>query len=305
MKKKKIILIGGPTGVGKTALSIKLAQLFGGEIISCDSIAIYKHLNIGSAKPDEEEQKQAVHHMINILEPTENYSVSEYRDTAKTIIDNLHSNGKLPIIVGGTGLYMKSLLFPMHLGASEKSEEIREKYKLIAEEKGGEELLKMLREIDPKSAEKLHAKDTLRIIRALEIYELTGTKKSEMQNELSSDYDYFLIFLNDERAKLYERINARVEKMFNLGLEEEVKNLVENYGLTKENQSMQGIGYKEFFQYFENKISKEELVEKIRLNSRHYAKRQITWFKAMPDVREFNCHNTDEIIEEIKNFLNN
>ena len=303
VKKPKLICIGGPTGVGKTALAIKLAKLFDGEIVSCDSIAIYKHLDIGSAKPTIEEQQQAVHHLIDIKQPNDEFSVAEYRDYAKDIISKIQAKNKLPIVVGGTGLYMKGLLFDMDLGHSERSNEIREKYKKIAEKHGGQYILDYLKTIDPESAEKLHAKDTLRIIRAIEIFELTGKKKSSYQTKFESEYDYLLILLNDDRKALYGRIDERVEKMMQAGLLDEVQSLIKNYHLTKDNQSMSGIGYKEFFDYFGQKISYEELLENIKKNSRHYAKRQLTWFKAMPNVKEYNCRNVDLIVDEVKEFL--
>ena len=303
IKKPKIICIGGPTGVGKTALAIKLANLFDGEIISCDSIAIYKHLNIGSAKPDKTEQAMAKHYMIDIKNPDEQFDMAEYRAMAKDLIKDILSRGKLPIIVGGTGLYMKGLLFPLELGNAQKSEQIREKYQMIAAEQGGEKLLELLNKVDPESASKLHPKDTLRIIRALEIFELTGQKKSSIKTELVSEYDYMLIFLNDVRAELYKRIDQRVDKMLEAGLENEVKNLIKDYSLTAQNQSMQGIGYKEFFEYFDNKLSNVQLADAIKQNSRHYAKRQITWFKAMPNVCEYNYKDKNVILNDIKTFL--
>ena len=302
--KPKIICIGGPTGVGKTSLAIKIANIFDGEIVSCDSIAIYKHLDIGSAKPTQQEQSQAVHHMIDIKEPFENYSVAEYRDDAKEIIKNILSKNKIPIIVGGTGLYMKGLLFSLDMGHTAKDDSLREKYKKIADDKGGAFLLEYLNKIDPISAQKLHDKDINRIIRAIEIYELTGKKKSDYQTKLESEFDYMLIFLNDNRKELYNRIDQRVDKMLDQGLENEVEYLVKTFKLSRSNQSMSGIGYKEFFNYFLNKISKKELIEDIKQNSRHYAKRQITWFKAMPNVREFDCNNTEIVINEVKKFLN-
>ncbi len=303
IRKPKIICIGGPTGVGKTALAIKFAKIFNGEIISCDSIAIYKHLDIGSAKPTKVEQSLAEHYMIDIREPNQEFSMAEYRVEARKIINDILSRGKVPIVVGGTGLYMKGLLFPMELGKSDKSAEIRERYKKLAEENGGQFVLDYLVKIDPESALKLHVKDVNRIIRAIEIYELTGRTKSSYKTKLESEYDYMLIFLNDDREKIYEKINHRVEKMLDLGLENEVKCLIKNFKLTKDNQSMQGIGYKEFFDYFENKISLDELVENIKKDSRHYAKRQITWFKAMPNVKEYQCTKVDEIIGDAKSFL--
>ena len=301
--KPKIVCIGGPTGVGKTSLAIEIANLFDGEIVSCDSIAIYKHLNIGSAKPTQEEQTQAKHYMIDIKEPNEKFSVAEYRNMTKEIIQDILNRGKLPIVVGGTGLYMKGLLFPLDLGHTDKSQEIREKYKKIVNEKGCAYLLEYLKTIDPKSAEKLHDKDINRIIRALEIFELTGKKKSDYQTKLESEFDYKLIFLNDDRKDLYERIDKRVLKMIDLGLEDEVKWLLSEYNLTKENQSMSGIGYKEFFDYFDSKIDKNQLIEQIQLNSRHYAKRQVTWFKAMPNVCEYKYKEKNVILNDIKTFL--
>ena len=302
-KKPKIVCIGGPTGVGKTSLAIKIAKLFDGEIVSCDSIAIYKHLDIGSAKPTKEEMSIVPHHMIDIKEPTDNFSVAEYRQEAKKVIDDILSRNKLPIIVGGTGLYMKGLLFPMELGKTDKSPEIREKYKLLAKTHGNKYLLDYLQKIDPESAEKLHEKDLLRIIRAIEIFELTGKKKSSFCTKLESEYDYMLIFLNRERSVLYQNIDKRAQNMIDNGLEVEVKELVKNYNLTKDSQSMSGIGYKEFFDYFDGKISRDEMIENIKKNCRHYAKRQITWFKAMPNVQEYDCKDAEKIIDDVKAFL--
>lgn len=301
--KPKIVCIGGPTGVGKTRLAITLANLFDGEIVSCDSIAIYKHLNIGSAKPTQEEQQQAKHYLIDIREPFEEFSVAEYMQEAKKVISDILSRGKLPIVVGGTGLYMKGLLFSLDLGHTDKSEEIREKYNQILAEKGGEYLLEKLRQIDPISAEKLHEKDVNRIVRALEIFELTGKRKSDIKTELKSEYDYKLILLTDDRKVLYDRINLRVDKMLEMGLEDEVRGLIENNKLTRDNQSMSGIGYKEFFDYFDGKISREELIYQIKQNSRHYAKRQLTWFKAMPNVEMYDCNKMQVIVENVKSFL--
>lgn len=303
MQKQKIVLIGGPTAVGKSALAIKLANLFNGEIISCDSIAIYKGLDIGSAKPNKTEQQQAKHHLIDIKLPTEEYSVAEYKQDAEKIIKQLGKQNKLPIFCGGTGFYMKGLLFDMELGLSEKSAEIRQKYNELAKQHGNKYVLDILAKIDPESASKLHEKDLIRIIRAIEIFELTGKRKSSFVQNYNSKYDYMLIFLNDDRKQLYSRIDLRVEQMFNMGLLQEVENLVKTYGLTGHNQSMGGIGYKEFFDYFSGKVNLQQLKENIKLNSRHYAKRQITWFKSMPNVREYNCHNIDDIVNDIKNFL--
>lgn len=297
--KTKLICIGGPTGVGKTALAIELANKFDGEIISCDSIAIYKGLDIGSAKPTKEEQAQAKHYMIDVVEPDKEFSVAEYCEMASKIIDDIASRGRVPIVVGGTGLYMKCLLFDMALGNGEKSDETREKYKLFLKEKGKEELYKYLEKIDPQSAKEIHPNDTKKVIRAIEIFETTGKPKSEYKSEPECNYDYYLIYLNTDRKVLYERIDKRVDKMFELGLENEVKNL----NLKPENQSMQAIGYKEFFDYFDGKIDHNQLVELIKQNSRHYAKRQLTWFKKMPNVHEYDYCDKQNIFEEINKFL--
>lgn len=304
MKKQKIVLIGGPTGVGKTALSVRLAQIFDGEVISCDSVAIYKGFDIGSAKPTQAEQCGIKHHLIDIKEPTEEYSVAEYKQDADLVISQLSTQGKLPIICGGTGFYMKGLLFDLQLGCSEKSTELRQKYKALAEQFGNQYLLDKLNQIDPVSASKLHPKDLARIIRALEIFELTGKIKSSYVQNFESKYDYKLIFLNDDRKELYKRIDNRVEQMFADGLLAEVDTLVKTYNLNRQNQSMGAIGYKEFFDYFDGKISIEDVKEQIKLNCRHYAKRQITWFKSMPNVQEYNCNDIQKIVDDIKLFLN-
>ena len=302
--KAKIICIGGPTGVGKTALAIELANKFDGEIISCDSIAIYKGLDIGSAKPTKEEQQQAKHFLIDQIEPSNEFSVAEYCEIANKYIKEIASRGKVPIVVGGTGLYMKCLLFDMSLGDSQKSVEIREKYQNLLAQKGKEELYKYLEQIDPQSAKEIHPNDTKKVIRAIEIFESTGKPKSEHKSESQSRYDYYLIYLNTDRKTLYQRIDNRVDKMFELGLENEVKNLLKEYGLTKDNQSMQAIGYKEFFDYFDGKIDKNQMIELIKQNSRHYAKRQLTWFKKMPNAQQFDYKDKDQIIENVKDFLN-
>lgn len=298
--KQKILLIGGPTAVGKTSFGIKCAKLFDGEIISADCEQIYKTLDIGSAKASKEEQSQAKHHLLDIKNPTEEFSVAEFKNLASKIIDNLTNKNKLPIVVGGTGLYMQALLFPYSFCSSTKDDKIRQKYSKILDEKGKDYLFAMLEKVDPKSAKVLHKNDTKRVIRALEIYEQTGKKKSEQQESIESEYDYKLIFLNDDRKSLYDRINYRVEKMMNDGLEQEVKNVISS-GVSFDNQSMQGIGYREFRDYFDGKINKKQLIEKIQQDSRNYAKRQITWFKHRPNCLEVNISNS----AEIENALNN
>lgn len=298
----KLLIICGPTAVGKSSLGIECALKFNGEIISADCEQIYKGLDIGSAKVNMLEQSKVKHHMINICNPQDNFSVAEFRDNSKVIINELYTKNKLPIVVGGTGLYIKSLLYPFDFGNSQKNEQIREKYQLLAKQYGNEYVFNLLMQVDKQSCEKLHPNDIKRVIRALEIYKLTGKPKSAQIIKNESEYDYKLIFLNDDRTTLYERINRRVDEMFAMGLMHEVENLI-NQGLTKDNQCMQGIGYKEFFEYFDNKITYEQLVEKIKQNSRNYAKRQITWFKHMQKSEEYNIKNIDKILKDISNWL--
>lgn len=301
MKKPKVLLIGGPTAVGKSSLALECAKLFNGEIISADCVQIYKELNIGSAKATPKELKQVTHHLINELDPSGEFNVSYFKKCADKLIISLNEQGKLPIIVGGTGLYMKSLLFPYELGNAGNNLAVRQKYEKLAQEKGKQYVFDLLKEIDPASAEKLHYNDIKRVIRALEIFEVSGTRKSEQVVEkLISEYDYTLIALTRDRKVLYEIINSRVDLMFEEGLVEEVTNLVKNKGLTKFNQSMSGIGYKEFFDYFEGTITLDQVKENIKQNSRRYAKRQITWFKTMPEV---NWFNVDEGMQKVLNFL--
>lgn len=302
--KEKLLIICGPTAVGKTKLGIECARIFNGEIISADCMQIYKHLDIGTAKATCQEQNQATHHLIDIVEPTETYSVGDFKHDATKIIQNLYKQNKLPIVVGGTGFYIESLLFPYSFGNCPQNFAVREKYKKLASEKGNEFVFEILKNVDPISAEKLHPNDVKRVIRALEIFETTGKPKSEQTVNKISEYDYKLLLLNCDRPLLYERINKRVDLMMKNGLENEVRELVKS-GLTQENQSMQGIGYKEFFDYFDSKITYEQLVEKIKQDSRNYAKRQLTWFKHMQNIEEVNIDNIDNIIDSIKKWLSN
>lgn len=282
---KKILIIAGPTASGKTEFAIKCAKEFNGEIISADSMQIYKKLNIGTAKPSKEETKQAIHHLIDFVDPSENFSVQQYVSYAKKEIDNIISRGKLPIIVGGTGLYIKSLIYPYSFASSPKNEDLRSELNKLAEEKGVDYVYGLLETKDPESAYKIHPRDTKRVIRALEICMSTGKKKSELNiEENKKEYDYLMLVLNPDRKILYDRINNRVDKMFDLGLEEEIKTLVNNKVVTKDSQCMQAIGYKEFFDYFENKTTYEELKESIKKHSRNYAKRQITFFRGFEDA---------------------
>ena len=303
----KILIIAGPTASGKTEFAIKCAQEFNGEIISADSMQIYKKLNIGTAKPSKEETKQAVHHLIDFVDPGENFSVQQYVSCAKTEIDNIISRGKLPIIVGGTGLYIKSLIYPYSFAQSPKNEDLRNELKKLAEEKGIDYIYSLLETKDPESAYKIHPRDTKRVIRALEICMSTGKKKSELNTEENKkEYDYLMLVLSPDRKILYDKINNRVDKMFDLGLEEEIKTLVNNKEVSKESQCMQAIGYKEFFDYFENNTTYEELKESIKKHSRNYAKRQITFFRGFEDAIWLNDEDSKtKSFLAIKQFIKN
>lgn len=302
MTKQKLLVIAGPTAVGKTKLGIECAKLFNGEIISADCMQVYKKLDIGTAKASPDEQVQAVHHMIDFVEPTENFDVAQFKEQAQTLINEISSRGKLPIVVGGTGMYIESLLYPFEFCNSEKNEQIRDKYKKLLNKKGNQYIYDLLAKIDPKTAQKLHPNDTKRVIRALEIYDTTGKPKSEQVQEKISKYDFKLLFLNTDREVLYDRINKRVDIMLNQGLENEVKSLL-SAGITKESQCFQGIGYREFFDYFDKKISYDELVSKIKQDSRNYAKRQITWFRHMKNAEEVDIKNLDDILKSVEIWL--
>ena len=275
--KNKILIICGPTASGKTALAIECAKLLNTEIISADSMYIYKNLSIGTAKPTIEEMSGIKHHLIDVVEPTENFSVSDYRNLALPIIDSLIEKNKIPIICGGTGFYINSILYDLSYGNGSANIEIREKYKELAKTHGNQYVFNQLKSVDPESAEKLHFNDLKRVIRALEIY-YNGEKKSEIKDDFSPRYNYRAYSINHDREVLYDRINRRVDKMIFDGLLDEIKGLIAN-GVTKNSQCMQAIGYKEIIEYLEGNTSIEQAIELIKLNSRHYAKRQLTFFK--------------------------
>lgn len=302
MQKTKIVIVVGPTAVGKTALSIELAKKFNGEIISADSVQIYKGLDVGSAKVTNEEADGIVHHMLDIIDPTATYSVGDYAKQAREKIEEIASRNKTPIIVGGTGLYVNGILFDLGSTCG-RSEEYRAELENIANKEGKDKLYQMLQEIDPESAAALHPNQKDRIIRALEIYHLTGKKKSENKNSTESRYDYILIGLTDDRDVLYERINNRVDKMMAAGLLEEVQKLIDQ-GLNLSHQSMQGIGYKETYSYLTGSCSKEEFLDKLKQNSKNYAKRQFTFFKKMPNIIWKKYKEKEEIFNLVGDFLN-
>ena len=281
--KNKIIIICGPTASSKTALSIELAKILGTEIISADSMNVYKGLNIGTAKPTAEEREGIIHHLIDVISPKETFSVGDYREIALPIVKNLLSRGKTPIICGGTGFYINSILYNYSYGNSGANIEIRDKFMKLADSEGCEFVYNELKKVDPISAEKIHFNDKKRIIRALEIY-YSGFKKSDIKDDLTPTFDYSAFTIGVEREILYNRIDERVELMFNNGLENEVKSLLDS-GISFSDQCMQGIGYKEFSKFFSGEITLSELKELIKLNTRHYAKRQITFFKKLPNLK--------------------
>ena len=295
----KIVIVCGPTASGKTQLAIKIAKQFNGEIVSADSLAIYKGLDIGTAKPSVEEQTEAKHHLIDVVEPTCKFSVSDYEELALPIVEDIISRGKLPIICGGTGFYINSIIYKMSYGKTAENLEVREKFLNLAKTQGVDVVFDELIKVDPETAQKLHKNDLVRVVRALEIYYSTGKKKSEQNDMLLPRYDYLALTPDIERQELYSRIDKRVDIMIENGLVNEVKGLIES-GITLENQCMQGIGYKETYEaIISNDYS--NFAELIKLNSRHYAKRQSTFFRKLDGLIKVDPNIAIEII---KNFVN-
>lgn len=284
--KKPLVILTGPTAVGKTKASIGLAKAIGGEIISADSMQVYKQMDIGSAKIKPSEMDGIPHYLVDILEPDEEFHVVLFQQMAKQAIQKIYEKGKIPILVGGTGFYIQAVLYDIDFSESEKDTSYREELEKLAQTKGAEYLHDRLREVDEKSAQDIHTNNVKRVIRALEYFHQTGEKISEHNEEQRkkvSPYNFSYFVLNDERAHLYEKINLRVDQMINEGLVREVQSLKEK-GYTRDMVSMQGLGYKEMLDYLDNKCSLEEAVEIIKRDTRHFAKRQITWFKRESDV---------------------
>ena len=278
--KAKVIVICGPTASGKTALSIEVAKKINGEIISCDSMQIYKDMNIGTAKPTKEEMGKIKHYLIDYVLPTERYSVAEYKKDAKKAIKEVIEKGKTPIIVGGTGLYVDSLIYEIEYPEIKFDEEYRKKLEKEVEEEGLEKLYEKAKKIDPIAIQKISKTDKKRIQRVLEIYHATGKTKTEQEiisRQKEPEYAYKVYGLLWDRQKLYDRINLRVDIMIEQGLIEEVKTILKKY--SEFPTAMQGLGYKEVVQYLNKEITKEEMIEKIKQETRRYAKRQMTWFR--------------------------
>lgn len=272
---KKVLVIVGPTAVGKTAFSIEMAKKLNGEIISGDSMQVYKDLDIGTAKVTEEEREGIPHYLIDCRELSETYSVADFQKEVRQAIDEITAKGKLPIVVGGTGLYIQALLYDYELGAKDESPDIRVKYERFAETYGNLNLWELLKEKDAKAAETIHFNNRKKVIRALEVFEKTGFSILEPKEKPKPLYEYFLVGLETDRKLLYDRINTRVDWMMEQGLIKEAELLFNEQ--TK--QSIQGIGYKEFFPFFEGRETLEEAIEQVKQNSRRYAKRQLTWFR--------------------------
>lgn len=310
LENDKVIILIGPTAVGKTKLSIELAKKFHCEIISGDSMQIYKRMDIGTAKIKQGEMEGIPHHLIDIKEPDETFSVAEFQQLVRSKIKEISMRGKYPLIVGGTGLYIQAVLYDYPFSQLPIDLQYREKLEKLAEEKGNEYIHQQLEGIDPIAASKLHPNNIRRVIRALEIYHSTGKTMTELQEEQKPEliYDAAIIGLTMEREKLYERINHRVDLMMAEGLLDEVRTLYDE-GIRKEHQSMQAIGYKEFFDYFDGKASLEETIETLKQNSRRYAKRQLTWFRNKLPVKWFDMTHVDQDelwqkkIMEISNYI--
>ncbi|MDD6811795.1 MAG: tRNA (adenosine(37)-N6)-dimethylallyltransferase MiaA [Lachnospiraceae bacterium] len=284
--RQPLVILTGPTAVGKTALSISLAKAIDGEIISADSMQVYKHMDIGSAKIMPEEMDGIPHYLIDILEPSEEFHVVKFQTLAKAAMNKIYAKGKIPILVGGTGFYIQSVLYDIDFTESEEDEAFRLELEQFAKKNGNEALFDRLRRIDPKSCEIIHANNVKRVIRAIEFYEKTGKKISEHneeQRKKESPYNFVYFVLNDDREKLYDRIDKRVDKMLAEGLIEEVQ-VLKDMGCNGNMVSMQGLGYKEILEYLDGKCSLEDAVYRIKRDTRHFAKRQLTWFRREEDV---------------------
>lgn len=299
--KDKVIVVVGPTAVGKTELSLKLAEELNGEIISGDSMQVYKTLDIGTAKATKKEQELIKHHLIDIIDVTEDFTVSDFQKYARTMIKDITARGKLPIIVGGSGLYIQSVLYDYQFPNEARNEEITKTLEAEVEKNGIESLYNKLRNIDPEQANKIHPNNHRRVIRAIEIFETTGLTMTEIQSrqKVTPLYDTTFIGLEMDRSLLYERINNRVDLMLEKGLVQEVEQLYNR--VDKNNQALSGIGYKEFIPYFKGEQSLDQCIEILKRNSRRFAKRQSTWFKNQMTIPWYNVlpNNNGELYDTI------
>lgn len=304
--KEKLLVIVGPTAVGKTALSIELAKKLDGEVISGDSMQVYKGMDIGTAKITPKEMDGIPHYLIDTHDPDELFSAAEFQQRATQHITDVNSRDKLPMIVGGTGLYIQSVIYQYEFSEAKQDEALRRNLEELAQNQGNEVLHLRLQAIDPITADRLHPNDVKRVIRALEIYQLTGTTMAEYQKRAKrSPYQLCLLGLTMERDRLYERINQRVDIMMEKGLEREVRSLLDQ-GYSKDLVSMQAIGYKEMVEYIEGRLTISDTTELIKKNSRNFAKRQLTWFRSMKEIHWVDAEeqkNGQEFVEKIRSFV--
>ncbi len=307
--KRPLVILTGPTAAGKTALSIALAKAIGGEIISADSMQVYRHMDIGSAKITPEEMEGIPHYLIDVLEPDQEFNVVVFQELAKQAAAEIYSRGHIPIVAGGTGFYIQALVYDIDFTENDEDTAFRRTLEEQAKREGAEALYERLRAVDPESCESIHAHNIKRVIRAIEFYEKTGKKISEHnreQRQNDSPYNFAYFVLNDDRERIYERINVRVDLMMAQGLVEEVRALRES-GCRKEMVSMQGLGYKELLSYLEGETSMEEAVYLIKRDTRHFAKRQLTWFRREKEViwvdKTVFDHDSQKILNFMQDFL--
>ncbi len=300
-RKPPLVILTGPTAVGKTAASVMLARAAGGEIISADSMQVYRHMDIGSAKIRPEEMEGVPHYLIDVLEPTEEFNVVTFQQMAKAALRDIYGRGRLPIVAGGTGFYIQALLYDIDFTEHDSDGNLRRRLEKMAEEEGAEALHRMLSEIDPESAAAIHANNIKRTIRAIEFYRQTGrpiSAHNQEQRERQSPYRFYYYVLNTDRSTLYQRIDRRVDLMIQQGLVDEVRRLAA-MGCSRGMVSMQGLGYKEILEYLDGTYSLEEAVRIIKRDTRHFAKRQLTWFKRERDVRWLNLPDYGDQPEKI------
>jgi len=309
MSKQPLIILSGPTAVGKTALSIELAKRVNGAIISADSMQVYKYMDIGSAKIMPEEMDGVKHYLIDELEPSDEFNIVVFQQKAKAALKEIYENGQIPIIAGGTGFYIQALLYDINFDNQDCNEAFRAELETLAKEQGNEVLHARLKEVDPVSAEKIHANNVKRVIRALEFYHLTGkpiSEHNEMEQQKESPYNFAYFVLTDDRDNLYKRIDKRVDIMLENGLVDEVRGLKEK-GYYRDMVSMQGLGYKEILDYLDGKCSLDEAIYILKRETRHFAKRQLTWFRREREViwLDKQKYNYDEnaILEDMCHIL--
>ncbi|MGL6217312.1 MAG: tRNA (adenosine(37)-N6)-dimethylallyltransferase MiaA [Lacrimispora sphenoides] len=298
---RPLIIITGPTAVGKTALSVRLAKAIGGEIISADSMQVYRHMDIGSAKIKKEEMDGVPHYLIDVLDPEEEFNVTVFQKMAKEAVEEIYSHGHIPIVAGGTGFYIQALLYDIDFTENGEDTSIRMELEKLGQERGAEFLHNLLRDIDPDSADEIHENNMKRVIRAIEYYRQTGERISEhnkRERQKKSPYDFLYYVVNTDRTRLYERIDRRVDLMLEQGLVEEVMHL-KDMGLTRDMVSMQGLGYKEILDYLQGIYTLEEAIYILKRDTRHFAKRQITWFKRERDVRWLDLPDFNNDLDQV------